>query len=232
MYSQHGEDVIAWTFFQNINTPSGFYVDVGAGDGERFSNTLLLEQRGWNGVLIEPDPRSASRCRITRQVAIASGKTRLYELACLDQDSLIPAPFYLAAYPEMSTLDISQEAAIAAFSESQGVPHSMTATEVRVITLTSLLKTIEVNHIDLLKVDTEWRNAEALRGMDFNLWQPRLVIAEANPIEWKSVLDVMNAAGYMFFVEHYNYFFVRTLPDQRILNDIVKKWREKTEVKS
>ena len=35
----------------------GFFVECGAFDGERSSNTLYLErQRGWTGLLIEMDP--------------------------------------------------------------------------------------------------------------------------------------------------------------------------------
>ena len=35
----------------------GFYVECGAFDGERSSNTLSLErERGWSGLLVEMDP--------------------------------------------------------------------------------------------------------------------------------------------------------------------------------
>lgn len=36
---------------------SGFFIDIGAGDGERFSNTLFFEkERKWKGICIEPLP--------------------------------------------------------------------------------------------------------------------------------------------------------------------------------
>ena len=35
----------------------GFFVEAGANDGERASNTLWMEEKmGWTGLLIEPDP--------------------------------------------------------------------------------------------------------------------------------------------------------------------------------
>ena len=36
----------------------GYFVEIGAGDGESESPTLMLERdRQWNGLLIEPDPQ-------------------------------------------------------------------------------------------------------------------------------------------------------------------------------
>lgn len=52
-YSQHGEDAIAWALFQDRTGPR-YFVEVGALDGERFSNTYSFEKSGWRGVCIEP----------------------------------------------------------------------------------------------------------------------------------------------------------------------------------
>ena len=38
---------------------NGFYIEAGAYDGERESNSLFYEmKKGWNGLLVEPDPKS------------------------------------------------------------------------------------------------------------------------------------------------------------------------------
>lgn len=50
-YSQAGQD--AWVLSR---IAKGYYVDVGAHDGIESSNTLALEQAGWEGVCIEPSP--------------------------------------------------------------------------------------------------------------------------------------------------------------------------------
>src|SRR6266481_9217065 len=56
-FSQFGEDVVLWHYLQHVK--GGFYVDVGAHDPYRFSNTYLLyKYRGWSGINIDLDERS------------------------------------------------------------------------------------------------------------------------------------------------------------------------------
>lgn len=53
MYSQVYQDEVAFKILK-----SGFYVDIGAGDGffdPNGGNSLFLEENGWNGILIEGD---------------------------------------------------------------------------------------------------------------------------------------------------------------------------------
>ena len=52
--AQFGEDLLLAEHFGHRE--QGTYVEVGAHDGVRNSNTYLFEQRGWSGVLVEPDP--------------------------------------------------------------------------------------------------------------------------------------------------------------------------------
>src|SRR6202008_2120463 len=45
----------------------GFFVEAGANDGVTYSNTLFFERfRGWRGLLVEPLPELAARCRKNR----------------------------------------------------------------------------------------------------------------------------------------------------------------------
>jgi FkbM family methyltransferase len=58
--SQFREDVWLQANWHRLGLPDvGFFVEFGAGDGVHFSNTYWLEMdRGWTGLLIEPDPRN------------------------------------------------------------------------------------------------------------------------------------------------------------------------------
>jgi FkbM family methyltransferase len=50
-YSQLGQD--DW-ILNLIDKPKGYFVEFGATDGVEKSNTLLLEQQGWSGIVAEP----------------------------------------------------------------------------------------------------------------------------------------------------------------------------------
>lgn len=52
-YSRSGEDGVIAKIFQLIEPSSGFCVELGSGDGEEPSNTLLLRLQGWKGVLLD-----------------------------------------------------------------------------------------------------------------------------------------------------------------------------------
>src|SRR3990167_3911424 len=49
---------------------NGFFVEAGALDGLFMSNTKLLEDLGWNGILIEPSLKAAEKCRLNRKCIV------------------------------------------------------------------------------------------------------------------------------------------------------------------
>lgn len=53
------EDDFLAQFFRD--TPTGFFLDVGAHDGRSYSNTRPLWERGWSGILVEPSPATFAK---------------------------------------------------------------------------------------------------------------------------------------------------------------------------
>lgn len=50
-YSQVGQDI--WALEKSGYKNNGFYIEIGAYDPTNLSNTLLLEEKGWNGISFE-----------------------------------------------------------------------------------------------------------------------------------------------------------------------------------
>ena len=58
-YSQFGQDKFCYENFF-INKEDGFFLEIGALDGIKFSNTYFFEKRGWKGICVEPSPKKFS----------------------------------------------------------------------------------------------------------------------------------------------------------------------------
>src|SRR6185295_5167662 len=68
-YSQVGQDrFLLENFFRGKRR--GVFVDVGAYDGEKFSNSLFFERSmGWTGLCVEPLPSAFAKLKTLRRVA-------------------------------------------------------------------------------------------------------------------------------------------------------------------
>jgi hypothetical protein len=62
-YSQLGQDKFVDDFLNQKE--NGFFVEVGAHDGSKFSNTKFFEEsRNWSGICIEPGPNEFMKLKI------------------------------------------------------------------------------------------------------------------------------------------------------------------------
>ena len=144
------------------STTSGFFVEIGANDPYERSQTWHLEQSGWTGVLVEPQPDLAAKLVRARSATV-------FAVACSSPaDAGRSLPLYVAG--PLSALHRDRMAPAA-------VPESII--EVPVRTLDDILQ--EANApvpIDFLSVDVEGHELEVLRGLDFTRWRPRLIMVE------------------------------------------------------
>src|SRR5262245_11222193 len=68
------ESELVWQFFGGRT--DGFFVDIGANDPQRGSQTWMLEERGWRGILIEPQAQLCERLRQGRP------RSQVFQVAC------------------------------------------------------------------------------------------------------------------------------------------------------
>jgi FkbM family methyltransferase len=141
---------------------SGFFVEVGANRPQLASQTWHLEELGWTGVLIEPQPNLADELSRRRSA-------RVFAVAC-SAPANAGKRMRLHVAGALSSLDRDRMAPGAELEQIIEVP---------VRTLDDIL--IESNApvaFDLLSVDVEGHELEVLGGFDFPRWRPRLILLE------------------------------------------------------
>ena len=146
-------------FFGDIK---GYFVEVGANDPRERSQTWHLEQAGWTGVLIEPQPDLANKLRAMR-------KAKVFAVACSAPGQCRRTlPLHVAG--PLSSLDRERMAPGA-------TPETVIKVPIR--TLDSVLEEAgSPARFDFLSIDVEGHEIEVLRGFDIARWRPRLILLE------------------------------------------------------
>ena len=154
------EDRLKAEFFGDKR--DGFFVEVGANDPQRGSQTWQFERIGWSGVLIEPQPDLAARLRGAR-------RARVVAAACSSPDQAGRLmPLYLSG--PYSSLD-------AKLAVTTIKPEG--AVEVPVRTLDDILAEANApSPVDFVSIDVEGHELAVLEGFDVARWRPRLILLE------------------------------------------------------
>jgi len=137
----------------------GYFVEVGAYDGEKFSNTSWLADRGWRGVYVEPSTVRARMCRMrhafnrVRTVCCAAGAA---ECAAWFDDAKSLASLTATASdagPRGRHVPVRR---LDAILENAGAPEGFA----------------------LMVVDVEGHEVEVFDGFDIDRWRQAVVIVE------------------------------------------------------
>jgi FkbM family methyltransferase len=165
-WSQEGEDLILARFMEPRTT--GFYVDVGAHDPFRFSNTAYFHARGWTGVAIEPDPDGAKLIQRYRQrdVVVNCGVAQMKS----------EIMFFRFNEPALNTFS----AALAEQRQQRDGYKIIEQTKVFVDRLDNILSQhlSTEQKIDFMTVDAEGFDLDVLKSNDWNCFRPKMVVAE------------------------------------------------------
>ncbi len=141
---------------------SGYFVEVGANHPTHGSQTWHLEQLGWTGVLVEPQPDLAA-------FLVTSRKARVFAAACTSPENAGQSlPLHVDG--PRSALDRDRMSPGAEAAYTIVVPTR---------TLDSILEEAGAPvPIDLLSIDVEGHEVEVLSGIDLERWQPLLILVE------------------------------------------------------
>lgn len=140
---------------------NGFFVEAGANHPTLRSQTFLLEQRGWKGILVEP---IAEKFELIRQ---ERPKSRAFRLALGAPEQRGRAKFSVAAgNDEASGLVVNAEVRVARVEE------------VEVKTLDDVLAEAGNPKLDLVSIDVEGTELDVLRGFDLARHRPAILLVE------------------------------------------------------
>jgi FkbM family methyltransferase len=198
-YAQNLEDYHLSLAF--AGQPTGTYIDVGAGHPIADNVSFWFYERGWNGIIVEPQPELVALYQRLRPRDLAvrglvgrhGGEIDFYAVERLHGLST-------------TVQDLAQKA------KAFGVDYQ--TVRMPVITLADLCERHALGPIDFLKIDVEGGEGDVLFGGDWKRFRPKVIVTEAvRPLSsepaWQDWEPFLLAQGYRFVLfDTINRFYV------------------------
>jgi len=153
------------------NRKEGHYVEVGAYDGLLVSNTWGLAARGWHGLLIEPVPHLADRCR-RNYAHLENIKVLSVAIGREEQEVVL----HFAGPLTTTNTSVYNEYFDLEWAKGALTDKSLSV-ECRPLDIVLTEQQIPLG-FDLLVVDVEGFETEVFAGFDISRWEPKMVIIE------------------------------------------------------
>lgn len=187
-YTQNLEDYHLWLALGGDQP--GTYIDIGGGHPIADNVSMWFYERGWSGVVVEPQAALAGLYSRVRP------RDRVFE-GLVGRTS---GTATLHMFPRLHGLSTTV-AANAETSQQHG--DTFVAIERPMLTLAALCERYGLDRIDFLKIDVEGAEADVLAGNDWRRFRPKVVVAEAiDPASNKPVHEtwepILLEAGYSF----------------------------------
>jgi FkbM family methyltransferase len=161
-YAQWGEDLVVWEWLLGRRR-EGVFLEAGANHPTKLSQTFLLEQQGWHGILVEPVPACCALLRAQRP------RSQVFQMA-------------IGAPAQRGVLRFRIPGGVTALTEVLAPgDHAKPEDEVfeaEVRTLNDILELANVDRVDYLVLDTEGMELAAMNGFDFARYRPQVVLIE------------------------------------------------------
>ena len=187
-YAQNLEDYHLSLAF--AGQPTGTYIDIGGGHPVAGSVSFWFCERGWQGIVVEPQEPLAALHRqvrprdtvVTDLIGRESGSANLFVV-----ERLHALTTTVEAYAD----------------NAKNYGAGVQSITVPVMTLAELCAGHHVNTIDFLKIDVEGAEADVIAGGDWSRYRPKVVVVEAiKPLSgepaWEAWEGMLLARGYRF----------------------------------
>lgn len=175
-FAQQGEDlvlerVLNSRLIEPIEAP-GFFVDVGAYHPVLSSVTHLLHLRGWRGMAIDASGTTEKLFRRYRPKDI-------FVRAVVGYEDGVQVPFHFSSSGSFSQINTKYPSAGESYvSETMGQ-----------ISLDAELERQGIKKIDVLNLDIEGAEFEALQGLNIGKYTPSVIVVEIHADDMRQVMD-------------------------------------------
>ena len=171
-YSQHGEDGLIQFL---VGESDGFYIDVGCNHPIEISNTFRFYLQGWRGICIDANKRLIDEFKNTRK-----NDTTILSVVSEKEEDL---EFFEFDCNTVSTVDKKLAA------ERSGKWGLKQVRKVTSATLDSILETVYPQgcpKITLISIDIEGYSLQAVKSLNLEKYQPRLVVIEIDDFDFNN----------------------------------------------
>src|SRR5258706_7303728 len=146
--------------------PHGTYIDIGGGHPVAGSASFWFYERGWQGVVVEPQSDLAElhrRLRPRDQIveAVIGEKNGTIEFFKVDR-------FHALSTTVKGNADAARQHGVAV--------EAMTLSS---LSLADLCRSNNLENIDFLKIDVDGAERDVLLGADWSRWRPGVIVLEA-----------------------------------------------------
>ena len=216
--SQISQDL--FVFFFAKNQKNGFFIEIGACDGVKLSNTYMLEKVGWNGIICEPS--KYWHLRIKKRDCMISKKAVFSESGTKIKFDEFPTSPELSGFNKYLDNDDNKEI------RSKGYKSEAFQTyDVETITLNDLIaENTDIKSIDYISIDTEGSEYEIIKNFDFNKYAVEIFTIEHNYIKEKrdKIYDLLIKNNYVRVFDnlsHWDDWYIKK--DNSILKSLTNK---------
>ena len=189
-YSQFQQDKFVYEkYFKDKQ--NGFFVDIGAYDGECDSNSLFFENIGWDGICIEPNPEMFQKMEQIR-------KCRCVQCAVSNKNEITQF-FQIKEGPTvLSGLvdEFTQNAINKIHEYDLETNQNFDYIDVECKTFDNI---VDVYDIDFLSLDTEGNELKILQSINFDKYNINVITVENNDYDNKFI-DFLTINGYQFII--------------------------------
>jgi FkbM family methyltransferase len=184
-YSQFGEDKILNEIIKKDHV-DGFYVDVGCFHPKKHSNTYILYKRGWSGINIDVEKDKINSFNLVRRkdeniLTAVSSNNKKKTVYRYDK-------FSVNTWTS-STEDLKSDKM---FKDSYSIDS---------MSLNEIIENSKFNgrEIDLLNIDIEGNDFDALKSLDIIKYNPKIIIIESHYIE---INDIIKSSIYLYLFKN------------------------------